>query len=80
MDVCRLRDTPIVSFNQQAWTADVRAPIGTARRDSEAVRRSSRRPSPWPIGCYRDFKGVYHLADELHNTLTPLATAMSGPR
>ena len=62
MDVCRLRDTPIVSFVNKL-DRDIRDPIELLD-EIEAVLNIKAAPITWPIGCYRDFKGVYHLADD----------------
>ncbi|PKM30660.1 MAG: peptide chain release factor 3 [Gammaproteobacteria bacterium HGW-Gammaproteobacteria-11] len=59
MDVCRLRDTPIVSFINKL-DRDIRDPIELLD-EIEAVLNIKAAPVTWPIGCYRDFKGVYHL-------------------
>lgn len=62
MEVCRLRDTPIVSFVNKL-DRDIRDPIELLD-EIEAVLKIKAAPVTWPIGCYRDFKGVYHLADD----------------
>ncbi|MBH9299742.1 peptide chain release factor 3 [Pseudomonas aeruginosa] len=62
MEVCRLRDTPIVSFINKL-DRDIRDPIELLD-ESEAVLKIKAAPITWPIGCYKDFKGVYHLADD----------------
>lgn len=62
MDVCRLRDTPIVSFVNKL-DRDIRDPIELLD-EIEAVLNIKAAPITWPIGCYRDFKGVYHLAED----------------
>ncbi|MCJ0975619.1 peptide chain release factor 3 [Pseudomonas sp. PS1] len=62
MDVCRLRDTPIVSFINKL-DRDIRDPIELLD-EIEAVLKIKAAPITWPIGCYRDFKGVYHLAED----------------
>lgn len=59
MEVCRLRDTPIVSFVNKL-DRDIRDPIELLD-EIEAVLSIKAAPITWPIGCYRDFKGVYHL-------------------
>ncbi|MFO7706457.1 MAG: peptide chain release factor 3 [Halopseudomonas sp.] len=63
MDVCRLRDTPIVSFVNKL-DRDIRDPIELLD-EIEAVLNIKAAPITWPIGCYRDFKGVYHLEQDL---------------
>jgi len=62
MEVCRLRDTPIVSFINKL-DRDIRDPIELLD-EIEAVLKIKAAPITWPIGCYRDFKGVYHLAQD----------------
>ncbi len=62
MEVCRLRDTPIVSFINKL-DRDIRDPIEPLD-EIEAVLKIKAAPITWPIGCYKDFKGVYHLADD----------------
>jgi len=62
MEVCRLRDTPIVSFINKL-DRDIRDPIELLD-EIEAVLKIKAAPITWPIGCYRDFKGVYHLRED----------------
>ncbi|AOE83580.1 peptide chain release factor 3 [Pseudomonas sp. TCU-HL1] len=62
MEVCRLRDTPIVSFINKL-DRDIRDPIELLD-EIEAVLKIKAAPITWPIGCYKDFKGVYHLAQD----------------
>ena len=69
MDVCRLRDTPIVSFINKL-DRDIRDPIELLD-EIEAVLKIKAAPITWPIGCYKDFKGVYHLADDTIIVYTP---------
>ena len=69
MEVCRLRDTPIVSFINKL-DRDIRDPIELLD-EIEAVLKIKAAPITWPIGCYRDFKGVYHLADDYIIVYTP---------
>lgn len=79
MEVCRLRDTPIVSFINKL-DRDIRDPIELLD-EIEAVLKIKAAPITWPIGCYKDFKGVYHLADD--RIIVPsraTATSASRPR
>ncbi len=69
MDVCRLRDTPIVSFINKL-DRDIRDPIELLD-EIEAVLKIKAAPITWPIGCYRDFKGVYHLRGDYIIVYTP---------
>ncbi len=79
MEVCRLRDTPIVSFINKL-DRDIRDPIELLD-EIEAVLKIKAAPITWPIGCYKDFKGVYHLADDgSSSTSRATATSASRPR
>jgi len=64
MEVCRLRSTPIISFVNKL-DRDIKDPIELLD-EIEAILNIKAAPITWPIGCYRDFKGVYVLeADEI---------------
>ena len=63
MNVCRMRDTPIISFINK-MDRDIRDPIELLD-EIEAVLGIKAAPITWPIGCYREFKGVYHLTDDV---------------
>ncbi|MCO7543978.1 peptide chain release factor 3 [Stutzerimonas nitrititolerans] len=69
MNVCRLRDTPIISFVNKL-DRDIRDPIELLD-EIEEVLSIKAAPITWPIGCYRDFKGVYHLANDCIHVYTP---------
>lgn len=77
MNVCRMRDTPIISFINKL-DRDIRDPIELLD-EIEAVLGLKAAPITWPIGCYREFKGVYHLTDDVIYVYTP-AMAMNAPR
>ena len=65
MEVCRLRDTPILTFINKL-DREVRDPIEVLD-EIESILRIDCAPVTWPIGMGRDFKGIYHLAnDEVH--------------
>src|ERR1700692_3271031 len=65
MDVCRLRDTPIMTFVNKL-DRDGRAPIELLD-EIESVLKIQCAPITWPIGMGRDLLGVYHfLADKIH--------------
>lgn len=65
MDVCRLRDTPILSFVNKL-DRDIRDPIDLLD-EIEAVLKIAAAPINWPIGMGKFFKGVYNLyTDTLH--------------
>ncbi|RKZ53322.1 MAG: peptide chain release factor 3 [Candidatus Parabeggiatoa sp. nov. 3] len=65
MDVCRLRDTPILTFINKL-DRDAREPIDLLD-EIEDVLKIRCAPITWPIGMGRHFKGVYHF---LENSLT----------
>lgn len=65
MDVCRLRDTPILSFINK-MDRDIRDPIDVMD-EIEAVLKIAAAPINWPIGMGKEFKGVYNLyTDVIH--------------
>ncbi len=62
MDVCRLRDTPIMTFVNKL-DRDGRAPIELLD-EIESVLKIQCAPVTWPIGMGRDLLGVYHLIED----------------
>ncbi|MDZ7643945.1 MAG: peptide chain release factor 3 [Woeseiaceae bacterium] len=62
MDVCRLRDTPIMTFINKL-DRDGREPIELLD-EIESVLGISCSPVTWPIGMGRSLKGVYHLLQD----------------
>jgi peptide chain release factor 3 len=62
MEVCRLRDTPIMTFINKL-DRDGRAPIELLD-EIEAVLRIGTAPITWPIGMGRELRGIYHLAED----------------
>ncbi|MFN3587003.1 MAG: peptide chain release factor 3, partial [Moraxellaceae bacterium] len=61
MDVCRMRDTPIITFVNK-MDREIREPIELLD-EIESVLKIKCAPVTWPIGMGRDFKGVYHLLE-----------------
>ncbi|MDH5378877.1 MAG: peptide chain release factor 3 [Gammaproteobacteria bacterium] len=59
MDVCRLRDTPIISFINKL-DREGRDPIELLD-EIEQVLKIQCAPMTWPIGMGKSFKGVFHL-------------------
>ena len=59
MDICRLRDTPIVTFVNK-MDRESREPVELLD-EVERVLGLRCAPVTWPIGSGRRFKGVYHL-------------------
>ncbi len=65
MEVCRLRDTPILTFINKL-DREIRDPIEVLD-EIESVLSIECAPVTWPIGMGRHFRGVYHLlTDTLH--------------
>jgi peptide chain release factor 3 len=65
MEVCRLRDTPIMTFINKL-DRESRDPI-ELMDEIEDVLKIRCTPITWPIGSGKNFKGVYHLLnDEVH--------------
>jgi peptide chain release factor 3 len=62
MDVCRLRDTPIMTFINKL-DREGRAPIELLD-EIERVLAIRTTPVTWPIGMGRDLAGVYHLLED----------------
>jgi peptide chain release factor 3 len=62
MEVCRLRTTPIVTFINKL-DRDGRPPIELLD-DVETVLDIECVPMTWPIGMGREFRGIYHLAED----------------
>ena len=62
MEVCRLRDTPIVTFVNK-MDRESRGPLELLDEIEEVLGLRCA-PVTWPIGSGRRFKGVYHLADD----------------
>lgn len=63
MDVCRLRDTPILSFVNK-MDRDIRDPIDLLD-EIESVLKIQGAPINWPIGMGKEFKGVYNLYTDI---------------
>ncbi len=62
MEVCRLRDTPIMTFINKL-DRDGREPIDLLD-EIESVLEIHCAPITWPIGMGRSLKGVYHLLQD----------------
>jgi peptide chain release factor 3 len=62
MEVCRLRDTPIMTFINKL-DRDGRPPIELLD-EIESVLRIGTAPVTWPIGMGRELRGIYHLAED----------------
>ena len=62
MEVCRLRDTPIMTFINKL-DRDGREPIELLD-EIESILKIQCSPVTWPIGMGRALKGVYHLLQD----------------
>ena len=62
MEVCRLRDTPILTFINKL-DREIRDPIEVLD-EIERILNIYCAPMTWPIGMGAEFKGVYHLYED----------------
>ncbi|HEV2443684.1 MAG TPA: peptide chain release factor 3 [Steroidobacteraceae bacterium] len=62
MEVCRLRDTPIMTFINKL-DRDGRPPIELLD-EIEKVLGVATAPVTWPIGMGRELRGIYHLLED----------------
>ena len=69
MEVCRLRDTPIMTFINKL-DREGREPIDLLD-EVERVLGIACAPVTWPIGMGKRFKGVYHLARDAVHLFSP---------
>ncbi|MCL4104400.1 UNVERIFIED_CONTAM: hypothetical protein GTU68_047362, partial [Idotea baltica] len=69
MNVCRLRDTPIIGFVNK-MDRDIRDPIELLD-EIEAVLGIRAAPINWPIDMGQQFKGVYNLYTDVIHKFTP---------
>ncbi len=68
LDVCRLRNTPIITFVNKL-DREVREPFDLLA-EIEDVLKIQCAPVTWPIGMGKAFRGVYHLLDNQVLTFT----------
>ena len=62
MEVCRLRDTPIMTFINKL-DRESRDPLSLTD-EIEEVLGIRCAPVTWPLGSGRSFRGIYHLAED----------------
>ena len=62
MEVCRLRDTPIMTFINKL-DREGREPLDLLD-EIEKVLKISCAPVTWPIGMGRELKGIYHMLED----------------
>ncbi|EJL6337756.1 peptide chain release factor 3 [Vibrio cholerae] len=72
MEVTRLRDTPIVTFMNKL-DREIRDPMELLDEVENELKIACS-PITWPIGCGKEFKGVYHI----HRDETILYTSGQG--
>ncbi|HUY84867.1 MAG TPA: peptide chain release factor 3 [Steroidobacteraceae bacterium] len=76
MEVCRLRDTPIMTFVNKL-DREGRPPIELLD-EIERVLMIECAPVTWPIGMGRDLRGVYHLPDDRIHVYRPVEKGRAG--
>jgi len=62
MDVCRMRNTPIMTFINK-MDRETRQPLELLD-EIERILKIRCTPITWPIGMGKNFKGIYHLAQD----------------
>ena len=71
LNVCRMRDTPIITFINKL-DREGRSPIELLD-EIESVLGMQCAPMTWPIGMGKRFRGVYHLYDDTVLVFDPQA-------
>jgi peptide chain release factor 3 len=69
MEVCRLRDTPIMTFINKL-DRESRDPV-ELMDEVEDILKIRCAPMTWPIGSGKRFKGVYHLVNDSVHFFSP---------
>ena len=69
LEVCRLRDTPIITFVNK-MDREVREPLELLA-EIESVLKLDCAPVTWPVGMGKAFRGVFHLIDDRLMRFTP---------
>ncbi|MFZ5503727.1 MAG: peptide chain release factor 3 [Pseudomonadota bacterium] len=69
LEVCRLRNTPIITFINK-MDREVREPLAVLD-EIESVLKIHCAPVTWPIGMGKRFQGVYHLLNDEVMRFTP---------
>src|SRR6476660_1729429 len=75
LDVCRLRDTPIITFVNK-MDREVREPLALLE-EIESVLAIDCAPISWPLGMGKRFRGVLHLLHDRLMRFTPGAERVS---
>ena len=76
MEVCRLRDTPIMTFINKL-DREGREPL-TLLDEIEKVLGIGCAPVTWPIGMGRDLRGIYHLLEDRIYVYQPAEKGRAG--
>jgi peptide chain release factor 3 len=69
LEVCRLRDTPIITFVNK-FDREVRGPLEILE-EVEATLKIDCAPVSWPIGMGKTFRGVFDLLTDRLHQFTP---------
>jgi peptide chain release factor 3 len=69
LEVCRMRDTPIITFMNK-MDREVRDPLELLD-EVESVLKIQCAPVTWPVGMGKTFRGVYHLLRDEILLFTP---------
>jgi peptide chain release factor 3 len=69
LEVCRLRDTPIITFVNK-MDREVREPLALLE-EIEQVLKIDCAPVSWPVGMGKAFRGVFDLAHDRLKRFTP---------
>jgi peptide chain release factor 3 len=69
LEVCRLRNTPIITFVNK-MDREVKPPVELLE-EIESVLKIDCAPVTWPIGMGKAFRGVYHLLHDQTMLFTP---------
>lgn len=69
LEVCRMRDTPIITFMNK-MDREVRDPLELLD-EVESVLKIQCAPVTWPLGMGKTFRGVYHLLRDEILLFTP---------
>jgi peptide chain release factor 3 len=69
LDVCRLRNTPIITFVNK-MDREVRSPLSLLE-EIEGALKIECAPISWPVGMGKSFRGVYHLLEDRLLRFTP---------
>jgi peptide chain release factor 3 len=76
MEVCRLRDTPIMTFINKL-DREGREPLAVLD-EIERVLGIGCAPVTWPIGMGRDLRGIYHLLEDRIYVYQPAEKGRAG--